>query len=192
MLGRDPSRGKFGLGYGLSPKVIVDPHLLTAGTRAGAWSQHTRTDCRSRKRLGRHPSRQSFGTARRIPHVGAGSHLGSSLSPRRAVLTGGVSRRSGSVACVRTDASPNEVLARKCCTPARGKSTSTFDNCQSLTNPLCHCPRRYCVQTGVVLCAHAATSRLNEQIVDVAPRPAVVPVQGCRLRGDVRPLSTST
>jgi len=114
------------------------------------------------------------------------------LGPGRAVLTGGVSRRSGSVACVRTDASPNEVLARKCCTPARGKSTSTFDNCQSLTNPLCHCPRRYCVQTGVVLCAHAATSRLNEQIVDVAPRPAVVPVQGCRLRGDVRPLSTST
>jgi thioredoxin reductase (NADPH) len=36
-----------------------------------------------------------------------------------------------------------------------------FDNCQSLTNSLCHCPSRYCVQAGVVVCAHAATSRLG-------------------------------
>jgi hypothetical protein len=33
------------------------------------------------------------------------------LGPGRAVLTRGVSRRSGSVACVRADASPTEVLA---------------------------------------------------------------------------------
>jgi hypothetical protein len=39
----------------------------------------------------------------------AGSHLGSPLRPGRPVLTGGVSRRWGSVACVRADASPNEV-----------------------------------------------------------------------------------
>ena len=39
-----------------------------------------------------------------------GSHLGSTLKPGGAVLTLGVSRRSGSVACIRVDASPNEVL----------------------------------------------------------------------------------
>jgi hypothetical protein len=38
-----------------------------------------------------------------------------------------------------------------------------FDNCQFLTNSLCHCPSRYCVQTGVVVCAHAAASRLKER-----------------------------
>jgi hypothetical protein len=42
---------------------------------------------------------------------GRGSHLGSTLNPGRAVLTGGVFRRSGSVACIRADASPSEVLA---------------------------------------------------------------------------------
>jgi hypothetical protein len=42
---------------------------------------------------------------------GRGSHLDSTLNPGRAVLTGGVFRRSGSVACVRADASPSEVLA---------------------------------------------------------------------------------
>ena len=40
----------------------------------------------------------------------AGSHLGSTLNPGGAVLTLGVSRRSGSVAYIRVDASPNEVL----------------------------------------------------------------------------------
>jgi hypothetical protein len=40
----------------------------------------------------------------------SGSHLGSTLKPGEAVLTLGVSRRSGSVACIRVDASPNEVL----------------------------------------------------------------------------------
>ena len=39
-----------------------------------------------------------------------GSHLGSTLNPGGAVLTLGVSRRSGSVAYIRVDASPNEVL----------------------------------------------------------------------------------
>jgi hypothetical protein len=41
----------------------------------------------------------------------SGSHFGSTLMPGRAVLTRGVFRRSGSVACVRADASPSEVLA---------------------------------------------------------------------------------
>src|SRR5437868_13040661 len=48
------------------------------------------------------------------------------LGPGRAVLTRGVSRRSGSVACVRADASPTEVLARPCwhCHPLRVKRLS--------------------------------------------------------------------
>jgi hypothetical protein len=55
-----------------------------------------------------HPSRQSFGTTRRVRYPG--SHLGSTLKPGGAVLTRGVFRRSGSVACIRVAASPNEVL----------------------------------------------------------------------------------
>src|SRR5271168_5539189 len=42
----------------------------------------------------------------------SGSHLGSTLKPGGAVLTLGVFRRSRSVACIRVDASPSEVLAR--------------------------------------------------------------------------------
>jgi len=41
----------------------------------------------------------------------SGSHLGSTLKPGGAVLTLGVSRRSRSVAYIRADASPSEVLA---------------------------------------------------------------------------------
>jgi hypothetical protein len=47
-----------------------------------------------------------------VSGVSSGSHLGSTLGPGRAVLTRGVSRRSGSVACIHADASPTEVLAR--------------------------------------------------------------------------------
>jgi hypothetical protein len=43
--------------------------------------------------------------------LGARSHLGSTLNPGGAVLTRGVFRRSGSVAFIRADASPSEVLA---------------------------------------------------------------------------------
>lgn len=44
--------------------------------------------------------------------VRTGSHLGSTLNPGGAVLTLGVFRRSRSVAYIRADASPNEVLAK--------------------------------------------------------------------------------
>ena len=42
------------------------------------------------------------------------------LGPGRAVLTRGVSRRSGSVACIHADASPTEVLAESIVTPRPG------------------------------------------------------------------------
>ena len=57
-----------------------------------------------------HPSRRSFGTARRIRNIPEATWA-QPLGPGRAVLTRGVSRRSGSVAYIRTDASPTEVLA---------------------------------------------------------------------------------
>jgi hypothetical protein len=87
------------------------PHLLRAGTHAGV-SHIARTAgvCRPTTTGGATPPRQSFSTARRTRRK-VGSHLGSTLRPGRAVLTGGVSRRSGSVAYVRADASPSEVLA---------------------------------------------------------------------------------
>jgi hypothetical protein len=95
--------------------TIAGTHLALTSSRP----RHTRASPQSpvRKRHKRstvnrqaHPSRRSFGTARRIRNV-SGSHLGSTLEPGRAVLTRGVSRRSGSVACIRADASPTEVLA---------------------------------------------------------------------------------
>ena len=52
-----------------------------------------------------------------------GSHLGSTLRPGRAVLTRGVSRRSGSVACIHADASPTEVLAHPSWHRKRCRST---------------------------------------------------------------------
>jgi hypothetical protein len=92
----------------------VAPHLPSR-------PRHTRCRCgcarRGRtlgRRRARHPSRQSFGTTRRIrlENLSAGSHLGSTLKPGGAVLTLGVFRRSRSVACIRADASPSEVRQR--------------------------------------------------------------------------------
>jgi hypothetical protein len=97
-----------GLGYGLS-LGLTSPHLLAARAHRGAGTVHT----------GRGKSGELAG--RRTPLVralalhgvsgGSGSHLGSTLKPGGAVLTLGVFRRSRSVACIRADASPSEVLA---------------------------------------------------------------------------------
>jgi hypothetical protein len=61
----DPDETVTGLGYGLSLRLI-SPHLLAARAHGGADTVHAgRSEfgliCRSL-----HPSRQSFGTARRI------------------------------------------------------------------------------------------------------------------------------
>jgi hypothetical protein len=98
---------------GLSLVLNGVPHLLAARTHAGAAYRNTHWEDARSKRPHEHPSRQSFGTARRVLDrtFGRGSHLGSTLNPGRAVLTRGVFRRSGSVACIRADASPSEVLA---------------------------------------------------------------------------------
>jgi hypothetical protein len=91
-----------------------------------------------RRAWSRHLPRQSFGTARRTPPR-AGSHLGSPLNPGRPVLTWGVSRRSGSVAYVRADASPNEVLRLR----VDARPDHTVNQSSGLPTALCRtgCPR---------------------------------------------------
>ena len=98
-------------GFRIRTGTVARTHLALTSSRSG----HTRVSPQRMHRegvqrpTGTHPSRRSFGTARRIRTV-PGSHLGSTLRPGRAVLTRGVSRRSGSVAYIRADASPTEVL----------------------------------------------------------------------------------
>jgi hypothetical protein len=97
-----------GLGYGLS-LGLISPHLLTAKAHRGAYTLHTGC-CGSGTQTGyRTPLDRAL-----APHGVsgcAGSHLGSTLKPGRAVLTLGVFRRSRSVAYIHADASPSEVLA---------------------------------------------------------------------------------
>ena len=57
------------------------------------------------------------------------SHLASTLRPGRGVLIRSVSRRLGSVACVREDASPNEVSAKQ------GKHAGSVPRCQTEPSP---------------------------------------------------------
>jgi hypothetical protein len=81
-----------------------------------------------------HPLVRALALHAVIQPVRAGSHLGSPLTPGRSVLTRGVSRRGGSVACMRADASPNEVLPHQ--------STPTDPNFQVIAQPIRCEPRR--------------------------------------------------
>lgn len=113
--GPRPSRDKFGLGYGLSPEIIVDPHLLTAGTRVRVWSQQA-----LKGTVAAEPARQKP-LSPKLRHCTAypgtwGSQLGPSLKserscpdPRRLSTL----RVNGLCPCRRL----SEVLADKCCTP---------------------------------------------------------------------------
>lgn len=87
-------------------------HLLTAEAHGGATQLHSGED--GPARIAKHGTPLVRASA---PHgvsgsISAGSHLGSTLNPGGAVLTLGVSRRSRSVAYIRADASPSEVLAK--------------------------------------------------------------------------------
>ena len=111
---------------GFRIRTIAGTHLALTSSRPG----HTRVSPLSRNAPGRPtgpagcaPPRQSFGTTRRTRRI-AGSHLGSTLTPGRAVLTVGVFRRCGSVACVRAEASPSEVLAAPIVHARRGRVNS--------------------------------------------------------------------
>jgi hypothetical protein len=105
------------------------PHHLRAAT--GATDRPAGNPVRA-------PPRQSFGTARRDPTRRAGSHLESPLRPGRPVLTRGVSRRGGSVAYIRADASPNEVLPHQW-TPTSDQLSS---HCATNKTLLTWCPPR--------------------------------------------------
>ncbi len=100
------------LEYGLS-SGLISPHLLTVRAHGGATRLRT-----TGKRPGvRQPELCTPLVRASTPHgvsgrIEAGSHLGSTLKPGGAVLTLGVFRRSRSVACIRADASPSEVLAK--------------------------------------------------------------------------------
>jgi hypothetical protein len=112
--GPRPSRNTTEPGYGCGLSLGITVFLTSS--QPG----RTRASCCST-----HRGRRADGTSARAPlsselrHctacpdriLGRGSHLGSTLNPGRAVLTGGVFRRSRSVACIRADASPSEVLA---------------------------------------------------------------------------------
>jgi hypothetical protein len=114
---RNAEAGSGRNGFRIRIGTIARTHLALTSSRPG----HARvsSQCRLRGRFrGPTASRRTH-----TPLVGAsalhgvsgtssGSHLGSTLRPGGAVLTRGVSRRSGSVACIRADASPTEVLAR--------------------------------------------------------------------------------
>ena len=110
-------------------EYIIDPGWeLSLGLNVALTSSrpgHTRVPARSHSgmrspddRPGSAPlsSELRHCTACPDPLTRSGSHLGSTLKPGGAVLTRGVFRRSGSVACIRADASPNEVLASPYCT----------------------------------------------------------------------------
>ena len=107
--GPDPNETVTGLGYGLS-LGLISPHLLAARAHSGASTVHAGRGGTSR-RAGR---RTPLDRALALHGVSgeSGSHLGSTLKPGRAVLTLGVFRCSRSVACIRADASPSEVLAK--------------------------------------------------------------------------------
>ena len=97
---------------GLSLLFNGVPHLLAAGTHGGVVSQHTGRDAQTMSATGTPLVRASaLHGVSPTEILGRGSHLGSTLNPGGAVLTGGVFRRAGSVACIRADASPSEVLA---------------------------------------------------------------------------------
>jgi hypothetical protein len=112
----EPDRDRMDFRYGLSPGlVLITPSPPHSRDTRGCHHIHHREKHQREKRM---PDM----VVGRTPLVGAlalhgvsgpetGSHLGSTLKPGRAVLTRGVFRRSGSVACIRADASPTEVLA---------------------------------------------------------------------------------
>ena len=71
-----------------------------------------------------------------VSGLSSGSHLGPTLKPGKAVLTRGVSRRSGSVAYIHADASPTEVLASPSWHQNRCRS-NIIENYLTSTQHLC-------------------------------------------------------
>jgi hypothetical protein len=101
----------------------------------------------------------------------SGSHLGSTLKPGGAVLTLGVSRRSGSVAYIRVDASPNEVLTQSMMHEHAARVNSPHHkNLLSNTSTL---TRRY---GSVMIPSRRPTASMNSETMSSTTAPA-----GCTL-----------
>ncbi len=109
MPGSDPNETVTELGYGLSLGLISLSPPHGQGTRGCRHVAHW-GEADPAKWPGAAPLSSELWHCTAYP-VSSGSHLGSTLKPGGAVLTLGVFRRSGSVAFVRADASPSEVLA---------------------------------------------------------------------------------
>jgi hypothetical protein len=108
------------LGCGLS-LGLTSPHLLAARAHGGADTVHA-GGSESGRGAGRcTPLDRALalhGVSGPEQKCKAGSHLGSTLKPGGAVLTLGVFRHLRSVAYIRADASPSEVLAPAIVPPA--------------------------------------------------------------------------
>jgi hypothetical protein len=105
-----PDRDETGFGYGCGLSLgLISPITSSRPGHTGVSPKctHMRGFAARRRRTPLVGASALHG----VSGVSSGSHLGSTLKPGGAVLTRGVSRRSGSVACIRADASPTEVLA---------------------------------------------------------------------------------
>jgi hypothetical protein len=108
-----PQAGSGRNGARISIRTVTGTHASLTSSR----SRHVRITAQLARKQ-EYRTRQQAGNRTPLVRVSAlhgvsgqsGSHLGSTLNPGGAVLTLGVSRRSGSVAYIRVDASPNEVL----------------------------------------------------------------------------------
>jgi hypothetical protein len=108
---RNAATGSGRNGFRIRMRTVTRTHIAPTSSRPG----HTGVSpkCTHNRRLkpsGDAPLSSELRHYTAYP-VSSGSHLGSTLRSGRAVLTRGVSRRSGSVAYIRADASPTEVLA---------------------------------------------------------------------------------
>jgi hypothetical protein len=113
---RRPDRDETVPGYRSGLELeLMRPSPPRSRSTCGKPHIHTQAGIPNPKTLGK-PAPHSSEFRHYTPYPGphkickTGSHLGSTLKPGGAVLTLGVSRRSGSVACIRVDASPTEVL----------------------------------------------------------------------------------
>ena len=112
----EPDRDKTDLGYGLSPGLISPSPPHGRDTRG---CRHIHLNGRGEMTGGRPPVAPLSSELRHCtayPEHRPEATWAQPLGPGRAVLTRGVSRRSGSVACIHADASPTEVLACPSCT----------------------------------------------------------------------------
>ena len=121
----EPDRDKTDLGWGLSPglRLLISPSPPHSRDTQGCHHVHLYgRGTTARRKTSDAPLSSELWHCTAYLDFRPEATWAQPLGPGRAVLTRGVSRRSGSVACVRADASPTEVLAAPACTPTRRSS----------------------------------------------------------------------